>query len=86
MTPRLRLLRGASILFFALTVFGYLIVSNITFASTRHEVRNPLGERIGEVWISHDYHRTNTVALMFVVLSGLQLWTVWEVTRLSARE
>ena len=83
MPRRLKILLLISIVFFALTLFGFLFASNATFASKRLEAKNNQGEHNGYAHLSHDYNAGMLLTLSFAALSGLQLWTVWEICRLS---
>ena len=48
----------------------------VTFASRRVEVRDRDHKAIGEVWIPHDYGSDSFTSFCFLVLSGIQFWSI----------
>ena len=83
MPLRLKFLLFASVVLCGLMLLGYVFASYATFDHTIVEVRGPSGEGIGYANIPYDYDGGILLAFAFAALSGLQLWTVWEVVRLS---
>lgn len=72
-----RALRTVSLLalFLALMLFGFSQV--VTVASRRVEVRDRQHQVIGEVWIPHEYESDRLTSFCYLVLSGIQFWTIW---------
>lgn len=82
-----RALRAVSFLAFLLAVLLFAFSQIVTVASRRVDVRDRQDQVVGEVWVPHDYGTNTFTSFCFLVLSGIQFWTIWLVgKRLSCEE
>ncbi len=58
----------------------------VTVASRRLEVRDAQHQVVGEVWIPHDYNSDTFTSFCFLVLCGIQFWTIWLVGKRECSE
>jgi hypothetical protein len=72
-----RALRAVSLLAFLVALLLYVSSEVVTYASHRLEVRDKQHQVVGEVWIPHDYASHTFTSFCFLVLSGIQFWTIW---------
>jgi ABC-type phosphate transport system permease subunit len=72
-----RVLKGASVLIFVIAILLFISSQFITYAARRLPVTNAEHQIIGETWIPHDYFRDQQIYGIFVVLSGLETWTIF---------
>jgi hypothetical protein len=86
MSFQIKLLRGISLFVFLISVIAHGISAVVDVASTHIKVRDLKGIVIGEAWIPFDYSTFQLVTFIFMILSGLQYWTIIVATRHSSEK
>ncbi len=71
-----RALRAVSFLVFLLAVLLFIVSQVVTVASRRVKVRDQQGQIIGTADIPHDYGSDMFTSFAWLVLSGIQFWTI----------
>ena len=86
MPLQLRILRALAILFFAISLMAAVLANVITIAPRTIKVVNKDGEIIGRGTIPADYSGATFWSSTFMVISGIQLWTVLAVVKYRSED
>jgi hypothetical protein len=85
-TSQFRILRATSVLVFLVAICLFLR-SLIFIMPGRHlPVTDTAHQTIGEVWIPYDSSEDLRMYGFFIVLGGLQMWTVFAVGRVGREQ
>ena len=79
-----RLLRAASVLVFFIVLLVFILSQLVTIAPQRVQVRDQNREIIGEASIPFDYGSSQILLFSLTIISGIQLWTVLTLRRMTS--